>query len=122
MKRNIDLTTNGDFQPIPSLRKNALKNVSNRLPNMEIKKDNIITDSECHTNFLTGSLNSIKKRSTKLKFIRDIENIECRCARCGGYLFDKQDTLCNKCDIKLMEEIRDEEVLSLFNINMGRVQ
>lgn len=120
MKRNIDLTLNGDFQKpknVINSRRSLLDLVKTEIPMMNKRsEDNLIKNSESETNFLTGSFNSINSRSYRLKMARNMDNIECSCERCGGYLFIKENTLCNKCENQLDAEIMEDEVMRLFNI------
>ncbi len=109
MKRNIDLTLDGDFQKVKPVRR--LNDIANRIrPNVNMRKPDIpkITDSEEKYNFLTGSFKSINDRKQTLKMYREVENREAACDRCGGWLLIKSYTICEKCEKEMDNQFIEE--------------
>lgn len=109
MKRNIDLTFNGDFQEKANLDV-MIKHMENQklvIGGSRIR-DNKLKSSEINSNFVTGSSSSIQEKRWKLRLHRNLNLVEVSCDKCGGFLYIKQKTLCDKCDRQLEEEVHKE--------------
>lgn len=115
MKSNIDLTVNRDFQRKREFNFRGI--ASDRMGNISLirnEPNNSINDSEINTNFLVGSINNIKDRFYRLELIRSSSNIESGCDCCGGYLYIKTNTLCDRCNKEMDDEFKDKEILGLL--------
>jgi hypothetical protein len=114
----VDLTLNRDFSRSNSNSRNVL--LSNSLLTKTIREKhikvskNIITDSEINTNFLTGSIDDIKRNTSSLKIYRSLNEIEPICIRCGDILLNKNEELCDKCNNHLEQEFAVNKVMDLL--------
>lgn len=101
MKRNIDLTIDGDFGGAHNRFVSDMRDHIDR-----IEKQYLISENERLTGIFTGTQEQIKEKRKRLELEK---KIDCSCHRCGK-LLNAQNTmsLCVKCDRELEIQVLGE--------------